>query len=154
MKKLIVSLVLIGASSACTTTVISTPMPVAVGNGAAGGAPDAVSAVRGFLAAAKEPDLQTMGRLFGGTQGPAGESLPREELEKREVIMARCLRHDTYDIVGDAPNPGGGRNFVVNLNFHDLSRSSNFQVVMGPERRWYVQSFDPSALNDICSRRA
>lgn len=152
MKKLIVSLLLVGASTACTK-VITVPGPVAAANGSAG-APDAVSAVRGFLAAAKEPDLQTMGRLFGDAQGPAGQGMAREDLEKREVIMARCLRHDSYDIVTDAPNPGGGRNFVVNLSFHELSRSANFQVVMGPERRWFVQSFDPSALTDICSRRA
>ena len=152
MKKLIVSLLLVGASTACTK-VITVPGPVAAANGSPG-APDAVSAVRGFLAAAKEPDLQTMGKLFGDAQGPAGQGIAREDLEKREVIMARCLRHDSYDIVTDAPNPGGGRNFVVNLSFHELSRSANFQVVMGPERRWFVQSFDPSALTDICSRRA
>jgi hypothetical protein len=118
------------------------------------GAPDAVSAVRGFLVAANEPNLQTMAVLFGDAQGPAREAVPREELEKREVIMARCLRHDRYDIVTDAPNPGGGRNFVVNLVFRDLSRTANFEVVMGPSNRWYVQKFDPSALSDICARKA
>jgi hypothetical protein len=152
MKKLIVSLALVGASTACATRVVSGPAPVGASSGSGNvGAPDAVSAVRGFLAAAKEPDLRAMGTLFGDVQGPVRQS---EDLEKREVIMARCLRHDSYDIVGDAPNPGGGRNFVVNLSFHEISRSANFQVVMGPERRWYVQSFDPTALNDICSRRA
>jgi hypothetical protein len=129
-------------------------MPRPAGAGNQSGAADAVGAVRGFLAAAKEPDLQAMGVLFGDAQGPAREALPREELEKREVIMARCLRHDHYDIVTDLPNPGGGRNFVVNLTYKDLSRSSNFQVVMGPANRWYVQKFDPMTLNDICSRKA
>jgi len=151
MKKLIASLVLLGASTACTTTVVSGPVPAASANSSSPGAPDALGAVRGFLAAAKGSDLQKMGTLFGDVQGPARQS---EELEKREVIMARCLRHDSYDVVTDAPNPGGGRNFVINLNFHELSRSANFQVVMGPERRWFVQSFDPAALSDICSRRA
>jgi hypothetical protein len=149
MKKLIMSLVVVGACA--TTTVASGPVPA---GGGQAGAPDAVSAVRGFLTAAKEPDLQAMGGLFGDAQGPAREALSREELEKREVIMARCLRHDRYDIVGDAPNPGGGRNFVVNLVYKDLTRSSNFQVVMGPANRWFVQKFDPTALNDICSRKA
>jgi hypothetical protein len=151
MKKLIMSLVLVGACQS-TTKVASSPAPIArAGNQV--GAPDAVTAVRAFLAAAKEPDLQAMGVLFGDTQGPARDVLPREELEKREVIMARCLRHDRYDIVGDAPNPGGGRNFVVNLVFRNLTRSSNFEVVMGPSNRWYVQKFDPGALNDICAHR-
>jgi len=90
MKKLIVSLVLLGASTACTTQVVTSSGPVAAGSSSVG-APDAVSAVRGFLAAAKGPDLQAMGTLFGGAEGPVR---PSEELEKREVIMARCLRHD------------------------------------------------------------
>jgi hypothetical protein len=151
MKKLIMSLVLVGACKT-TTTVVSGPVPAA-SKANQPGAPDAVSAVRGFLTAAKEPDFQAMSSLFGDVQGPARDGLAREDLEKREVIMARCLRHDQYDIVGDAPNPGGGRNFVVNLVYKDLSRSSNFQVVMGPENRWYVQKFDPAALTDICSRK-
>jgi hypothetical protein len=91
--------------------------------------------------------------LFGDSQGPARDALSRDELEKREVIMARCLRHDRYDIVADAPAAGGGRNLVVNLVYKDLSRSSNFQVVAGPANRWYVQKFDPGALSDICSRK-
>jgi hypothetical protein len=150
MKKLIISLVLVGACQAPRAASGPAPM-VRYGNQV--GAPDAVTAVRGFLAAAKEPDLQAMGVLFGDAQGPARDVLPREELEKREVIMARCLRHDRYDIVGDAPNPGGGRNFVVNLVYRELARSSNFEVVMGPSNRWYVQKFDPTALNDICAKK-
>jgi hypothetical protein len=150
MKKLIISLVLVAA---CQTTVASGPSP-ASSNGSQVGAPDAVGAVRGFLAAAQQPDLQAMGRYFGDTQGLARDAIGREDLEKREVIMARCLRHDRYDIVTDAPNPGGGRNFVVNLTYKDVTRSSNFQVVMGPSSRWYVQKFDPTALNDICSMKS
>lgn len=159
MKKLImslVSLVLVGAchssSSSSTTTAAPVPRPAPVDNRT--GAADAVAALRGFLAAAKEPDLQAMGVLFGDSQGPARDGLPRDELEKRELIMVKCLRHDRYDIAGDAPAPGGGRNFVVNLAFKELTRSSNFQVVQGPANRWYVQKFDLAALNDICSRRA
>jgi hypothetical protein len=151
MKKLIMSLVLVGACQT-KTVVVSGPVPVATKSNLPG-APDAVTAVRGFLTAAKEPDLQAMASLFGDVQGPARDAVNREDLEKREVIMARCLRHDQYDIVGDAPNPGGGRNFVVNLVYKDLSRSSNFQVVMGPENRWYVQKFDPATLTDICTRK-
>ena len=153
MKKLIMSLVLVAGCQTTTTKVMSGPVPMASGRNQPG-APDAVSAVRGFLAAAKEADLQAMGVLFGDAQGPARGAVPREELEQREVIIARCLRHDQYDIVGDAPAAGGGRNFVINLVFRDVSRSSNFQVVQGPENRWYVQKFDPATLSDICSRKA
>jgi hypothetical protein len=151
MKKLIMSLVLVAACHT-TTTVGSGPAP-GMRSVSQPGAADAVSAVRGFLVAANEPNLQAMGVIFGDTQGPARDAVPRDELEKREVIMARCLRHDRYDIVTDAPSPGGGRNFVVNLVYKDLSRSSNFEVVLGPLNRWYVQKFDPVTLTDICARK-
>lgn len=156
MKKLIMSLVLVGACHSSSSSSAPSPASAArtVASGTYTGAPDAVGALRGFLAAAKEPDLQAMGVLFGDSEGPARERLSREELEKRELIMVRCLRHDRYDIVGDAPSPGGGRNFVVNLSYKELSRSSAFQVVMGPANRWYVQKFDPLALGDICARKA
>jgi hypothetical protein len=67
--------------------------------------------------------------------------------------MVRCLRHDRYDIVGDAPSAGGGRAIAVSLAFKELTRSTSFAVVQGPERRWYVQKFEPSTLQDICVRR-
>jgi len=151
MKKLIMSLVLIGACHSSPPPVTGPVTVVPIGSGS--GAPDPVSAVRGFLDAAKEPDLQAMSVLFGDTQGAARDGLPREELEKRELIMVRCLRHDRYDVVRDTPAPGGGRTFSVNINYRGLSRSSNFQVVRGPSNRWYVQKFDLGALNDICTHR-
>jgi len=151
MKKLIMSLVLVGA---CHSSPPPTTRPVTVVTvGSGSGAPDPVSAVRGFLDAAKEPDLQAMSVLFGDTQGAARDGLPREELEKRELIMVRCLRHDRYNIVRDAPAPGGGRTYSVSIEYKELTRSANFQVVRGPSSRWYVQKFDLGALNDICTHR-
>ncbi len=126
--------------------------PVLSGNQT--GAADAVSAVRGFMTAAKQQDLQAMGAIWGGPDGPARDALPRDELEKRELIMMMCLRHDRYDIVGEAPNPGGNRAIVVNLTFGTISQSSNFEVVRGPADRWFVKSFDLQALQQICSHRS
>src|SRR5262249_22554890 len=79
MKKVIMSLVWAAAchSSPPTPAPTSTTVARTVPTGNATGAPDAVNAVRGFLAAAKEPDLQAMGVLFGDTQGPARDGLSR-----------------------------------------------------------------------------
>ena len=151
MKKLIMSLVLVGACQSSPPPTTRPATVVTIGSGS--GAPDPVSAIRGFLNAAKEPDLQAMSVLFGDTQGAARDGLPREELEKRELIMARCLRNDRYDILSDASAPGGGRTFSVSLQYKELTRSSSFQVVKGPSNRWYVQKFDLGALNDICTHR-
>jgi len=117
------------------------------------GAADPLGAVKGFLAAAKDQDLQAMGGIFGDAEGAARDRIPRQELEQRELFMVRCLRHDRYDIVANAPSAGGGQTIAVNLSFKELTRSTSFAVVQGPERRWYVQKFEPSTLQDICVRR-
>jgi hypothetical protein len=44
-----------------------------------------------------------MARVWGTKDGSALSTLPREEMEKRELINIRCLNHDTYDIISDAP---------------------------------------------------
>lgn len=154
MKKLIVGLAVLAA--ACHSAPAPGPQPsrgAPVASGTQTGAPDATSAVRGFLAAAKQQDLQAMSVLFGDDQGPARDIIPRDQLEKREIIMAMCLRHDRFDIVGDAPAPGGGRTMVVNVTYGNLSRSSNFEVQQGPGGRWYVRQFDLESLMDICKRK-
>jgi hypothetical protein len=154
VRKLIISLALLAAcrSSQPVTTTTTTPAPTpVVGNET--GAPDGLSAVRGFLAAAKSQDIQALGAMFGDQEGAARGRIPREELDKRALIMMRCLRHDRYEIAGDAPGLGGSRAVVVNLTLGTLSRSSNFQVVLGPENRWYVKEFDMGALQDICTQR-
>ena len=112
-----------------------------------------MTAVRGFLSAAKQQDLQAMGAIWGDANGPARDAISREELEKRELIMITCLKHDSYDIIGDAPAPGGGRAIAVNLKLGALARSTSFQVVRGPSNRWYVQKFDLESLEQICAQR-
>ena len=148
MKKLIMAAVLLAACRTSQPVVASTSTAPATGN-ATGGA-DAQGAVRAFMAAAKQQDLQALGGVWGNASGPARDAISREELEKRELIMMKCLRHDRYDIAGDAPNPGGSRAMVVNLTYKDLSRSTNFVVVRGPSNRWYVEKFDLDPLQGIC----
>ena len=156
MKKLITSFVLLAAchstsSSVTSSTPMTTPTPVLRGNQT--GAADANTAIRGFLTAAKQTDLQAMGALWGSAQGPARDMLPREELEKRELVMMCHLKHDRYDVVGDAPNPGGTRAVIVSLTLGELTRSTNFQVVRGPDSRWYVQDIDLKPLQEFCARK-
>lgn len=153
MKKVIMSLSLLAACSRTTTTTPAGPAPVPTVSGTQTGAADAIGALRGFMAAAKQTDLQALGAFWGDQQGAARERLPREELEKRELYMVRCLRHDTYEIAGDAPALGGARAMVVKLVYGDLSRSADVQVVRGPGNRWYVKEVSVTKLQDICMRR-
>jgi hypothetical protein len=149
VKKLIIVLALAGA---CRSTTTSTgPSPVVRGNQT--GATDPTAAIRGFMAAVKQQDLQGMGALWGDVDGLARDRYDRTTLEQRELIMMCWLKHDSFDIVGDAPNPGGTRAYVVSLASGGKSQSTTFDVVQGPGSRWYVKSFDPSKLQENCARR-
>jgi hypothetical protein len=155
VKKLIISLLLVGACRTTTSVQSTSTSATPTASPSATGAGTAEAAARGFMAAVKQTDLQALGSLWGDKDGPARDRYPRDELEKRGIIMARCLRHDSYDIVGDAPAVGGARAMVINLKLGDLARSADFVVVRGPAQRWYVQDITNmmQRLQEICQHR-
>ena len=147
------AVLLSACSSSPATSTSTTTAPAPSVSGSQTGAADPMGAIRGFLTAAKQQDIQSLGIFWGDAQGPARDRMERTEAEKRELIMVCYLKHDRYDIAGDAPNPGGTRAVVVNLTLGPLTRSANFQVVQGPGRRWYVADVDLKALQDFCARK-
>ena len=154
MKKLIVGLVLLSAAGAChsstTTATTSAPVTVPVMVPGQTGAADPASALRGFLDAARAQNIQGISAFWGDQDGTARGRYPRAEEEQREIIMARCLRHDRYDVVGDAPAMGGGRTFAVSLSRPGKTATTNFDVVPASDRRWYVKTVDMDKLADYC----
>jgi hypothetical protein len=152
MKKVIVGLVVMSAVVAChssTTTVNTAPATTSMtGNGT--GAADAASALRGFLDAAKAQNIQGISAYWGDRDGTARGRFPKTEEEQREIIMARCLRHDRYDVLGDAPGVGGGRTFAISLSRPGKSATTNVDVVPATDHRWYVQKVDMERLTDYC----
>jgi len=119
-------------------------------SGNAAGGPDASSAVRGFMAAAKVQSVQSLALWWGDSEGPTRDLIARDELEKRELIMLKCLKHDRYDVVGDAPTAGGARDVVLNVMYRDSQNTTHMTVVPGPRNRWYVQDVDLKPLHSIC----
>jgi uncharacterized protein YcfL len=108
VKKVIITLVLLSAcSSSPSTPTRTTTAPAPAVSGSQTGGADAMAAIRGFLTAAKQQDIQSLGIFWGDAQGPARDRMDRTEAEKRELIMVCYLKHDRYEIAGDAPNPGG-----------------------------------------------
>ncbi len=118
-----------------------------------GGATTPRGAIAGFLAAVRSEDLQALARIWGTGTGPAVNTIPRDELEKRELIMMCFLRHDRYSLVSDASATAGQRRIEVELEQGMLIRRSAFIVVPGSDKKWYVQSFDMEPLRDFCTKR-
>jgi hypothetical protein len=151
VKKIITIMAALALQSAChSATPGAGPRPAAATSSMTGAA-DATAAVRAFMTAAKQQDLQALGGVWGDANGPARDAISRDELEKRELIMLKCLRHDRYDIVGDAPSAGGARVLAVAITYKDISQSTNFTAVRGPANRWYVEKFDLEPLQKVCA---
>jgi hypothetical protein len=104
-----------------------------------------------FLGAVRAQDLQAMSAVWGEPNGLARDLLPRDELEKRELIMQCYLGHDKFRIVSDASAAGGKRDFQVALTKGSLTRTTTITAVRGPSDRWYVGNADLAPVKDLCA---
>jgi hypothetical protein len=145
-------LLLAGACRRTPTTMPSTTPAVA---GSTTGAPDPRGAVVAFLDAAKSQDLQALAGAWGSTSGSVRTSgeIPRDEMERRELIMLCYLNHDSRQILSEVPSPNNERVLAVQLKLGTLTRTSNFYAVATPGGRWYVRQFDMEPLQDFCKNK-
>jgi len=117
------------------------------------GAPSALGAVEMFFAAAKAQDYQAFGRAWGSAKGSVLANTERKaqvQLEQREFILMKCLRHDRYQVLAEAASANGERVLTIEMHLKDVTASSNFTVVLGPGARWYVLGFEPKDVQSIC----
>ena len=147
MKKVMVALVLVAA---CHRTITSSAPAPAPDSGSQVGAADAPGAVRAFLAAVHGKDLQAMSRVWGTQAGPVRDQIPRDEMEKRELILMKCLEHDSYEIVTNSPATEGTRLLAVQLKRREKTQTTNFTVISGPNHRWFVQKFNLEDMGTFC----
>jgi hypothetical protein len=120
------------------------------GAGIGDGAVTAPLAVDAFLASAKNRDLAAMSRVWGTANGPAGLSMERGALEKRELIIQCHLQHDVAKVVSDYAGEGGRRIFRVDLTKGGVRKTTSVTTVPGPEGRWYVESADIEKTAEFC----
>jgi hypothetical protein len=142
------------ASSPSAATSTAAPQP-AVGPLNLTGSPDARSAVLAFLDAGKNGDLQALATFWGSSAGSVREvnNIPRDEMEKRELVMLCYLAHDSHQIISDAQSANNERVVAAQLRRGGLTRTANFYAVAGPNGRWYVRQFDMEALTDFCKAK-
>jgi hypothetical protein len=147
----ITSLAAACASSPASTTSTAV-QPAAAPSGNAMGGADARGAVLAFLTAGKNQDLQALATVWGTTDGSVRDvgNIPRDEMEKRELVMLCYLSHESHQILSDAPAANNERVVAAQLRRGTLTRSTNFYAVSGPGGRWYVRGFDMEPLTDLC----
>ena len=146
MKKLLYAVV-VGGVVACH----STPPETRPGPDVAPGAPTPSVAVQQFFDAVHVGDLQAMSLVWGTTKGPTRETIPRAELEKREVILRCYFNSDSYKLGDESTVSEIRRAFRVELVRGQVHRLTTANTVRGPQGRWYVESLDIAAVRDMCS---
>ena len=92
--------------------------------------------------------MQALGSVWGDETGLARDHFPRPELEKREIVMLKLLRHDKAHISDATPALGGRYTLLVDLTQGELSANVKFTVAKGSSNRWYVQDFDSTVLQN------
>jgi hypothetical protein len=107
-------------------------------------------AVDAFLDAARTQDIQAMSAVWGSTQGAAREYSPRDQTEKRLLIMMCFLKHDKSSVGTPSAAAGGRLEFPVTLTQGDLSRSTTITTIPGPSSRYYVETFDMKSVEALC----
>lgn len=149
----IVFLLVATAAGACRRQVEVGSPPAGQPSAVAGvGGATAPEALERFMAAARVQDLDAMSVAWGTTAGPVRSTMNRTEWEQREVVMMRCLRHESYRVQGEGPAAGGERMMIVELKYRDLTRATNFYAVPGPKQRWFIRQVDLEPLQLICQR--
>lgn len=140
-------------TAACRTGSPSNPSGGSDG-GAETGATSARAATEGLLAALRAEDLQAISALWGNANGPARSIFPREELEKREVAMVACFRHDRSRVVSEGVGENGGRKFQIDLSRGATTKTTSFNTVRASTGRWYVDVLDINAVREFCQQKA
>ena len=141
-------------AGACTTRTVEVPAPAPVASTTAPVVIGPRAAVDAFLGAIKAGDLQALGVAWGDKDGSIRDSkiLSHEDVEKREVILTRCFKHDRYRVLSDQAAVDNERVLQVELTRGTLTRVADFYTARGADR-WYVRSADMSAVKDLCAAK-
>jgi hypothetical protein len=97
-----------------------------------------------FLRAANQNDLDTMGALFGTTEGSVTRTWSRREVDDRMFLLASLLRHSDYTIVGEQIVPGR-RDEATQLNVRLVVAHGPVQVpftLVRSRNQWLVEKVD------------
>jgi hypothetical protein len=108
-------------------------------------------AVETFLGAVRAQDLQAMSVIWGNAKGPARDVVPRDQIERRELIMHCHLNHDKFQILSEVPGQNNTRMFAVSLTKGNMTRETSFTTERGPSNRWYVSDAQLDPMRDFCA---
>jgi hypothetical protein len=112
--------------------------------------PSADAAVREFMAAVADSNIDRMGRVWGSADGPAALTGKPDRWHERLMVVQLWLRGATFRIVRDAPNPTSPakRDLLVELTRGSCVKAVPFTAAPAGTHGWLVESVDINAAGN------
>jgi hypothetical protein len=110
---------------------------------------DPATVVERFMAAVKANDLPTMGRLWGTAKGPAAQSMPRDQLDKRLTVIQSYLLHDSLTILPGTEPESASNERVVRVQLMRLGCAPVVPFTLVRYRDgWLIREIDLEAAGN------
>jgi hypothetical protein len=107
------------------------------------GAPSPRAAVDRLLGAIRAQDLQALGAVWGDQRGAARDIMPRDEYDKRVIVMQCYFSHDQSRVLSGPTTKVDTVMFNLELTKGTVRAQTTAKTLQGPGSRWYVLTMDP-----------
>jgi hypothetical protein len=111
-------------------------------------ATSAAAAVRGFMQAVADSNVDKMASLWGTTNGPASQTRQPADYERRVAIMQAYLRNDSFRVTSDVEETATRRALQVELKRRTCTWSVPFVSVKANNGSWLVNQVDLTAAGN------
>ena len=111
-------------------------------------APSAAAAVRGFMQAVADSNVDKMASLWGTASGPALQTRQPPDYERRVAIMQAYLRHDSFRVTSDVEETANRRSLQVELKRQTCTWSVPFVSIKANNGSWLVNQVDLAAAGN------
>jgi hypothetical protein len=104
-----------------------------------------------LLSAIRAQDLQALGAVWGDKRGAARDIMPRDEYDKRVIVMQCFFSHDQARVLSGPTTKVDTVLFNLELTKGTIRAQTVAKTLQGPGSRWYVLTMDP-VPQGLCRR--
>jgi hypothetical protein len=108
----------------------------------------AAAAVRSFMQAVADSNVDKMASLWGTANGPASQTRQPPDYERRVAIMQAYLRNDSFRVTSDIEETPTRRSLQVQLRRETCTWSVPFVSVKANNGSWLVNQVDLTAAGN------
>lgn len=108
----------------------------------------AAGAVRSFMQAVADSNVDKMAGLWGTASGPASQTRQPPDYERRIAIMQAYLRNDSFTVTSDVAESDTRRSLQVELKRKSCTWSVPFVSIRTASGSWLVNQVDLTAAGN------